>query len=118
MTHLARSADAYGWLLILARTGREPWPRTDAAALDRVLHEGAERDAAALAADLRGSLDRLLDEAEAMPANRHPTLVCALAGWRHPAWFTLCRAWRELETHHVDLDLGYSPADWPTDYVA
>jgi maleylpyruvate isomerase len=24
---------------------------------------------------------------------------------------------RELEIHHVDLGLGYSPADWPADFV-
>ncbi|MFG2950023.1 maleylpyruvate isomerase family mycothiol-dependent enzyme [Streptomyces adustus] len=117
ITHLARSADVYRWLLTLARTGTEPGPRADAAALDRALREGAERSAGELATDLRGSLDRLFDEAQAMPAERWSVLVTALAGWRHPAWFTLRRCRRELETHHVDLDLGYSTADWPSDYV-
>ena len=27
------------------------------------------------------------------------------------------RRWREVEVHHADLGLGYSPADWPADYV-
>jgi maleylpyruvate isomerase len=27
------------------------------------------------------------------------------------------RRWREVEIHHVDLDLGYGPADWPDAYV-
>ncbi|MFB7756141.1 maleylpyruvate isomerase family mycothiol-dependent enzyme [Streptomyces sp. NPDC056121] len=117
ITHLARSADVYRWLLALARAGTEPGPRADAATLDRALREGAERCAGELVADLRGSLDRLLDEAEAMPAERWPHLVTALAGWRHPAWFTLHRCRRELETHHVDLNLGYAAADWPSGYV-
>ncbi|MGW0879264.1 maleylpyruvate isomerase family mycothiol-dependent enzyme [Streptomyces sp. NPDC002671] len=117
LTHLARSADVYRWLLALARTGTAPGPRADAAALDRALREGAGRDAADLVADLRRSLDGLLDAAAAMPAERWPTLVSALAGWRHPAWYTLHRARRELETHHVDLDLGYTAADWPAGYV-
>ncbi|MGC4985619.1 maleylpyruvate isomerase family mycothiol-dependent enzyme [Streptomyces sp. DT193] len=117
ITHLARSADVYRWLLTLARTGTEPGPRANAAVLDRALREGAERSAGELVADLRGSLDRLLDEARAMPAERWFTLVTALAGWRHPAWFTLQRCRRELETHHVDLNLGYTTADWPSDYV-
>ncbi|WP_225832464.1 maleylpyruvate isomerase family mycothiol-dependent enzyme [Streptomyces sp. NK08204] len=117
ITHLARSADAYGWLLALARTGTAPGPRADAAALDRALREGAERDAAGLVADLGRSLDRLFEEAAAMPDDRWPTLVSALAGWRHPAWYTLHRARRELETHHVDLALGYTAADWPDGYV-
>ncbi|MGX1548881.1 maleylpyruvate isomerase family mycothiol-dependent enzyme [Streptomyces adustus] len=117
VTHLARSADVYRWLLALARTGTEPGPRADAVALRRALREGAERSAGELAADLRGSLDRLLDEAQSTPAERWSVLVTALAGWRHPAWFTLQRCRRELETHHVDLDLGYSAADWPSSYV-
>lgn len=47
-----------------------------------------------------------------MPAERWNTLVSALAGWRHPAWFTLHCCRRELETHHVDLNLGYTTACW------
>ncbi|MER7772273.1 maleylpyruvate isomerase family mycothiol-dependent enzyme [Kitasatospora sp. NPDC096140] len=118
ITHLARSADAYRRLLATARTGVEPGPRADAAALDRALRTGAERGAAELLADLRCSLDGLFDEAAAVPVDRWTALVSALAGWRHPAWFTLHRARRELETHHVDLDLGRTPADWPAGYVA
>ncbi|MFB7333979.1 maleylpyruvate isomerase family mycothiol-dependent enzyme [Streptomyces adustus] len=117
ITHLARSADVYRWLLTLARTGTESGPRADAAALDRALREGAERSAGELVADLRASLDRLLDETQAVPAECWFILVTALAGWRHPAWFTLQRCRRELETHHVDLDLGYTTADWPSGYV-
>ncbi|MEU5533705.1 maleylpyruvate isomerase family mycothiol-dependent enzyme [Streptomyces sp. NPDC020362] len=117
ITHLARSADAYRWLLTLARTGTEPGPRADAATLDRGLRDGAQRDAADLVTDLSHSLDRMLDAATAMPTERWPTLVSALAGWRHPAWYTLHRARRELETHHVDLNLGYATTHWPADYV-
>ncbi|MEY9875348.1 maleylpyruvate isomerase [Streptacidiphilus sp. MAP12-33] len=117
VTHVARSADVYRWLLGLARTGVEPGPRADGAFLERALREGAGRPAAALAADLRGSLDALSAEVAAMPADRWPTLVTALAGWRHPAWFVLHRARRELETHHTDLAVGYPSADWPEDYV-
>ncbi len=117
ITHVARSADVYWWLLTLARTGVEPGPRADGPALERALRDGAGRGAAELVADVLGSLGRMLDEAEAMPAERWPTMVTALAGWRHPAWFVLHRARRELETHHVDLRLGYTSADWPDDYV-
>ncbi|MFD1933471.1 hypothetical protein ACFSKW_18600 [Nonomuraea mangrovi] len=30
----------------------------------------------------------------------------------------LYRCWREVETHHVDLDAGYRTADWPAAYVS
>ncbi|WP_232248084.1 maleylpyruvate isomerase family mycothiol-dependent enzyme [Streptacidiphilus rugosus] len=118
ITHLARSADVYRWLLTLARTGVEPGPRADGPALERALREGAGRAAADLVRDVRVSTGAMLAEAAMLPAERWSTMVSALAGWRHPAWFTLHRARRELETHHVDLDLGYTPADWPVDYVA
>jgi len=117
ITHIARSADVYRWLLTLARTGAAPGPRADGPALERALREGAGRDAAELVADVRGSLGRMLDEAAAMPAECWPTMVTALAGWPHPAWFVLHRARRELETHHVDLRLDHTSADWPDDYV-
>ena len=29
------------------------------------------------------------------------------------AWYTLYRCWRALETHHVDLNVGYRTTDWP-----
>ncbi|MEU6218474.1 maleylpyruvate isomerase family mycothiol-dependent enzyme [Streptomyces sp. NPDC047022] len=117
ITHVARSADAYRWLLSLARTGAGPGPRADAPAPERALREGAGRDATTLAADLRDSMDQLLDEAALMPAERWSTLLTSLPGYRHPAWFTLHRARRELEIHHADLLLGHTTADWPADFV-
>ncbi|MGW2693105.1 maleylpyruvate isomerase family mycothiol-dependent enzyme [Streptomyces sp. NPDC001296] len=117
ITHLTRSADAYRWLLHLARTGIEPGPRADGPALARARREGAGRDAATLVADLHKSVDRLLDEATAMPIGRWSALVTALAGRRHPASFTLHRARREREIDHADLSLGHTTADWPVDFV-
>jgi maleylpyruvate isomerase len=118
ITHVARSIDAYLWLLAVARNGVEPGPRMDAAALAHAVREGAERPADELAADVRGRLSQLAEDAALMPAERWDVLVAALAGWRHPAWFTLHRCWRELETHHADLNAGYGSADWPAAYVS
>ncbi len=117
IAHLACSADVYRWLLAVARTGVEPSPRMGGEALARAVEEGAARPAAELAADLRTRLALLAEDAESMPAERWDTLVTALAGWHHPAWYTLHRCRRELETHHVDLGLGYRTADWPATYV-
>lgn len=110
--HVARSADAYTWLLRSARgrarLGARPEPASppDNAA-----------DATHLATDLRLSLERFVGEATMMPADAWDRLVTALTGWRHPAWFILWRCLRELETHHLDLCCGYRTADWPTSYV-
>jgi maleylpyruvate isomerase len=117
ITHLSHSVGAYQRLLAGARTGIEPAPRTDAKALARAVREGADRPAAELVADLRSRLAYLAEDVTSMPAERWDTLVTALAGWRHPAWYTLHRCWRELETHHVDLNVGYRTTDWPSTYV-
>lgn len=113
LVHLARSADAYTWLLRSARGCPHPGSRPTTAP-----PPGTTERAAALAADVRLSLERFAEEARAMPADAWSRLVTALAGWRHPAWFTLWRCLRELETHHVDLYCGYHTSDWPVSYVA
>jgi maleylpyruvate isomerase len=100
-----------------ARDGVEPGPRTDGAAMSRALDELTARSVGALADDLDHRLDRLVCEAETMPAERWDTLVRALAGWQHPAWYILNRCLRELETHHFDLAVGYRIDDWPAAYV-
>ncbi|MGN9840541.1 hypothetical protein ACTMTI_20685 [Nonomuraea sp. H19] len=35
----------------------------------------------------------------------------------HPAWYILVRRLREVDIHHVDLDAGYGPANWPEPFV-
>ncbi|MGC0328675.1 maleylpyruvate isomerase [Streptomyces sp. SAI-170] len=116
LAHVARSADAYVRLLDAARTGGTT-ARADAAALAEAQDKAAALPADALAGDLRASLDRFTGRARAMPGPAWDAMVTALAGWPHPAWFTLVRCLRELETHHVDLGTGYGTSDWPTSYV-
>lgn len=116
--HLIQSADAYLWLLAVARDGAEPGPRADRARMARELEDLAGRPIGELAVDLDDRLDRLGHDARAMPVHRWGKLVQSLAGWRHPAWYVLYRCLRELETHHLDLDVGYRTEDWPADYVA
>ncbi|MYR01223.1 maleylpyruvate isomerase family mycothiol-dependent enzyme [Streptomyces sp. SID6139] len=113
LAHVAYSADAYTWLLKLARTGREPGPRADPGRVAR----DAVLPAEPLAERLRASLGRFTDGARALPAPAWERLVPALAGWRHPAWYLLLRGLRELETHHLDLGVGYGTERWPHRYV-
>jgi maleylpyruvate isomerase len=116
--HLMQSADAYTWMAMLARDGVEPGPRADRAAMAHELAALARRPIGDLAEALATGLDRLVRTAEPMPEERWDVLVRALAGWQHPAWYTLRRCVRELETHHVDLAVGYRAEDWPAPYVA
>jgi maleylpyruvate isomerase len=99
-------------LLTWARTG-VPTPQyasLEQRALD--IEAGSGRPAVEQLRDLRESAAHLVEAIELMP----PAAWTAELTWANgrvlPAalvpWFRL----REAELHHVDLDAGYSPADW------
>jgi maleylpyruvate isomerase len=111
LTHLARNADSLRNLLTWARTGVEtpqyssPQERTDG------IERGAGRPAAELLADLDESAAALDAAAADLP---EPAWAAQVGSpWGHAGWYTLWRRLSEVEIHHVDLGLGYSPADWP-----
>ncbi|MFI6834028.1 maleylpyruvate isomerase family mycothiol-dependent enzyme [Kribbella sp. NPDC050241] len=113
LLHVARSADAYTWLLRSARRSTQLGSRPSTTAPP----DGAAT-AVEVTGDLQVSLEQFAAEIGEMPADAWSHVVTALAGWPHPAWFTLRRCLRELETHHFDLGRGYGTRDWPTSYVA
>jgi len=109
LTHLARQADALTNLLTWARTGVETPAYPSAAARAEGIEAGAGRPPAEQIADLRAAHERMADAAAAMPAEAwvfhipsRNQLAAALP------WVRL----REVCVHHVDLDAGYTPADW------
>jgi maleylpyruvate isomerase len=109
LTHLARHADAMTNLLTWARTGVETPAYPSATARAEGIEAGAGRPLAEQIADLRATHERMADAAAAMPAEAwvfhipsRNQLAAALP------WVRL----RELGVHHVDLDTGYTPADW------
>ncbi|WP_187438205.1 maleylpyruvate isomerase family mycothiol-dependent enzyme [Actinomadura decatromicini] len=116
-THLARNADSLWNLLEWARTGVEvpQYPSVDARNAD--VEAGAGRDRDALVEDVRATAARLSEQARTLPDAAWDATVKAMAGYAHPAWYTLYRRWHEVEAHHVDLAAGYGPADWPEPYV-
>jgi maleylpyruvate isomerase len=117
LTHLARNADGFRNLLTWARTGDETPMYPSEEARDRAVGEGAGRSAAELAADVRASAAALAVAARDLPARAWDALV-ARRGDTFPARVILSRRLSEVEIHHVDLDAGYRPADWPASFVA
>ncbi len=109
LTHVARNAEAQINLLNWARTGVEtpmyPTPTARAEGIEagaaRPLHEQIE--------DIRATHERFDDACAAMPAQAW-TVHLAAMGWSAAAipWSRL----REVAVHHVDLGVGYTPADW------
>jgi maleylpyruvate isomerase len=110
LTHVARGADAYTNLLTWARTGVETPAYPSAAARAEQIEAGAGRPLAEQIADLRAAHERFADAAAAMPAE---AWTFHLPPTGQPAAALPWARLREVEVHHVDLDAGYAPADWP-----
>jgi maleylpyruvate isomerase len=118
LTHIARNADGLGNLLRWARTGTEIPMYASAAARNADIEAGAGRPAADLTADVRESAAAFAGEVPTLPDDAWTVQVRALRGPPFPALGVLDRRLSEVEIHHVDLAAGYSPADWPEDFVA
>lgn len=116
VTHLSRNADAIRRLTlgVLSGVPAEMYPGGPDAR-NAAIEEGADRPAALLAADhhfagsrVLATLRQLSDEVLDAPVRwRKPIVARDLAVLR----------WREVEIHHLDLDLGYTAADWPPRFV-
>lgn len=120
LAHLARNADALTNLLTWARTGHENpmYPSAEGRRAD--IEAGAQRDVDELADDLRVSADRFSKAVMDMPDDgwEHQVRVGpAATGDPVPGRRVLWLRLRELEIHHVDLDAGYTPDDWPDAFV-
>lgn len=117
LTHLARNADAHARRLIGALNGQDvPKYASGEEQRRREIEDGAERSADEIIADLCSSMSRLeevfdLSDAAGWP-NGH-----FLGGGHYGASGCPAHRLREVEMHHVDLGLSYTPLDWPDEYV-
>ena len=118
LTHLARNADAHARRLSGALRG-EDVPKYESGQSQRrgEIEAGAGRSASEIVADLDASLSHLEtvfaeSDAAGWP-NGH-----FLGGGDYGVAGCPAHRLREVQMHHVDLGLGYSPADWPDEYVA
>ncbi|MEH0934962.1 maleylpyruvate isomerase family mycothiol-dependent enzyme [Micromonospora psammae] len=112
LAHLARNADGFVNLLTAARTGERIPMYASTAARTADIEAGAARPPAAHLDDLRRSAERFAEAVAAMPVEAWTATVEARLG----PWKAAMLVWgrlREIEVHHVDLDVGYRCADWP-----
>ena len=118
LTHIARNADGMVNLLRWARTGTQTPMYASAESRAADIEAGAGRPAADLAVDVRESAAGLAVEAASMPDDAWTAQVRALNGPPFPALGVLERRLSEVEIHHVDVAAGYSPGDWPGDFLS
>lgn len=118
LTHLARNAEGHSRRLQGALLN-EDVPKYAGGSEQRAqeIEDGADRPAAEVLADLEAS-QRRLENLFTESSN---------AGWPNPQLAgdasygprgCPSHRLREIEMHHVDLGLGYAPANWPDEYVA
>jgi maleylpyruvate isomerase len=117
LTHIARNADGLRNLLIWAHTGVETPQYPSQEARDLGVTEGAGRPAADLIDDVEVSAAALAAEAAVLADADWAAEVHGIRGRPHPAWYTLWRRLSEVEFHHVDLDAGYDPDQWPEEFT-
>ena len=118
LTHLAGNADSHVRMLEGAVAGKavEQYPGGHEQR-NADIEAGAGRSGADLGDDVRATAAAL----EAVWGRMTPEAWAGHGLSRGDPW--PCRIlpfhrWREVEIHHADLGLGYSPRDWPEDYVA
>jgi maleylpyruvate isomerase len=117
LAHVSRNADALGNLLRGARTAQPIPMYPSAESRDRGIQDGAKRALPEHLADLRASGLRFAAATEAMPDAAWSFEVPHRTG-PFPASRVPLKRITEVEYHHVDLGLEYTPAHWPAAFVA
>jgi len=116
VTHLANKARAHVWVFGGPPVGETRRLHPDGYDADRAADAGATRSAAELRADLTRSFDLLETAWEGLDDALWDRQAIMTAGLRTMTEI-IRHHLRDVEVHHVDLDIGYRPADWPASFV-
>ncbi|MFH9350292.1 maleylpyruvate isomerase family mycothiol-dependent enzyme [Kitasatospora sp. NPDC017646] len=117
LAHLARNADSLVNLLTGARSGTDIPQYASEGEREQGIEDGAGRPLDAQLADLRESHQRFLAAVALMTDEDWAAEVRHRSGAVFPACDLVWKRLGELEYHLVDLDGGYSPAEWPEEFA-
>jgi len=118
LTHLARNADSV--VRRLEAVSREELVDQYPDGRNTEIERGASRRATTIVDDLRCA-DDTLDELTITAAMLSRQVRRGDRGGDEtllPVTTVLWSRWREIEVHHVDLDLGYTIEQWPSPLVS
>ncbi|WP_280249800.1 maleylpyruvate isomerase family mycothiol-dependent enzyme [Nocardia abscessus] len=118
LAHLARNADSLVNLLLWAHTGVEIPQYASPFLRDHDIEAGAPRPFSEHLADNEAATTRFLALARSLTDDAWRAQVRTRQGRPIPATEVLWMRLQEVEIHHVDLNTGYHPSDWPTPFVA
>lgn len=118
LTHIARNADGLGNLVEAARTGDgRPMYPGGTAGRDADIEAGAARHIGDLRLDVAESADRFMAAFADFPDEGLDRVVAFSSGATALGRDIPLRRVREVEIHHVDLGLGYTPDDWTPEFA-
>ena len=119
VAHLSRNADAFTRVLQQVRDGEPASMYLGQDARDADIEATVRRhDLVGLLADARESSARFAEAASTCTADPATPYTRVPGGAEGFALATVAARRRaEVEIHHADLDLGYSPTDWPADFA-
>ena len=116
VSHLINKATAHVSLFDGASAGEVRQLHPDGYDADVAAEVGAGRSAAALRSDLENAFEQLESAWELLGEELWDRQAIMTAGPRTMAEIVVHHL-RNVEVHHVDLDTGYRPADWPSYFV-
>ena len=116
LTHLANKAKAHAWVFGGPAAGEVRRVHPEGYDHDVAAEAGAGRSAAELCSDLQGSFDLLEAAWDALDDARWDQQGIMTAGPRTMTEIVTHHL-RNVEVHHVDLDIGYGVSDWPAVFV-
>ena len=117
LTHLARNADGLINLLTWAKTGVETPQYVSLEQREADIQAGAPRPLGEQLSDLEAASARFAAVADDMPPEAWTATVTWRSGHTNSAANVVWARLSEVEIHHVDLDAGYGPADWPLSFA-
>lgn len=118
LAHLARNADAMVNLATWARTGDETPMYSSYEKRNADIEAGAQRSLTELVADIRTSDEQMMSALDALTAEQWSSTIRWGRAQTEGAASAIPNIRRaEVEIHHVDLDVGYGPAQFPDDFV-
>lgn len=118
LTHIARNADALSNLFTWARTGVETPMYPSREIRNTTIEKQSGRSAAELIEDIASSHDRFMAAAAELTEDQwRAPIAWGAAGREGEAAFVPWLRRVEVEVHHVDLNLDYTLAHWPEDFV-
>jgi maleylpyruvate isomerase len=119
LTHVARNADGLVRRFEGARRGEiVDQYEGGLSGREAEIEAGAQRSAAELVADVRATAELAERAAVELPDGFWDREGRSVGGEKQTMRRILVGRIREVELHHVDLGLGYEPADWPADFVS